>query len=300
MPDPRPPLPVRSAPAPAPALDRAAMERVLARAAELQVARAGADDGLSEDDLLAAAREAGLAPDHVRLAIAEERLRAARVTGATGRVPAGGLAAWAAGPGHVGAERVVAGSAAAALDAFGAWLEREEGMRLARRVGEQAAWEPRRDVLGNLARGLRGGGSRALRRAALVSAVALPAGEGRVLVRVEADVTGARRQRLAAGVVAAGGGVAAGGSILGLGVVAHALLAVVAPVAVIPVLAGGAAAWALTRGQREAVARTQAALEQLLDQVETRLAAGPPSAAPRPATATGLLDMIDGVRRALR
>lgn len=285
-------LPVRSASPPA--LDRAATERVLARAAELQVARAGVDDGLREEDLLAAAREAGLSPDHVRLALAEERLRAA-----AGRAPEGGFAAWAAGPGHVGAERVVAGTTAAALDALGAWLEREECMRLARRVGEQAAWEPRRDVLGNLARGLRGGGSRALRRAALVSAVALPAGEGRVLVRVEADLTGARRQRLAAGAVAAGGGVAAGGSIVGLGVVAHALLAVAAPVAVIPVLAGGAAAWALTRGQREAVARTRAALERLLDAVETRLAAGPPPAASR-AAGGALLEVLDGVRRALR
>jgi hypothetical protein len=161
-------LPALARPAASPALDRAATERVLARAAELQGARAGAGDGLSEDDVLAAAGEAGLSPEHVRLAIAEERLRAA-----AGRAPEGGLATWAAGPGHVGAERVVDGTAASALDALGAWLEREECMRLARRVGEQAAWEPRRDVLGNLTRGLRGGGSRGLRRAALVSAVAL-------------------------------------------------------------------------------------------------------------------------------
>jgi hypothetical protein len=180
-------------------------------------------------------------------------------------------------------------------------------MRLVRRTGApaagaQAAWEPRRDVLGNLARGLRGGGSQALRRVPLLSAVALPAGGGpagdeRVLLRVEADLAPARRQRLTAGVVVAGSGVAAGGSILGVGVVAHALLAVVAPMAVIPVLAGGATAWALGRGHRATAERTQAALEQLLDRVE---AASPPVAPPAPARAAALLDALDGVRRALR
>jgi hypothetical protein len=291
-------LPVPARP-PAPALDRAAVERVLARAAELQVARAGGDAGLSEADLLAAAGEAGISPEHVRLALAEERLRAARGT-SVALPPERGLAARVAGPAHVGAERLVAGPVARALDALGAWLEREEGMRLARRSGAHAAWEPRNDVLGSLARGLRGGGSQALRRVPLLSAVALPAGDGpsgeeRVLLRVEADLSPARRQRLTAGAVVAGSGAAAGGAILGVGVVAHALVAVVAPLAVIPVLAGGAAAWALGRGHRTAAERTQAALEQLLDRVEARSAAGAPQ--PR---AAALLDVLDGVRRALR
>jgi hypothetical protein len=291
------PVPARPARPAAPALDRAAVERVLARAAELQVARAGGDAGLSEADLLAAAGEAGISPEHVRLALAEERLRAAR----GGAAPAAerGLAARVAGPAHVGAERVVAGPVARALDALGGWLEREEGMRLARRSGAHAAWEPRRDVLGQLARGLRGGGSQALRRVPLVSAVALPAGDGpsgeeRVLLRVEADLSPARRQRLAAGAVVAGSGAAAGGAILGVGAVAHALVAVVAPLAAIPLLAGGAAAWALGRGQRSAAERTRAALEQLLDRVE----ADPPAAPPPRAAA--LLGVLDEVRRALR
>jgi len=279
---------------------------VLARAAELQLTRASGDDGVSEADLLAAAREAGLSPEHVRLAIAEERLRAVRV-GAPGAAERG-FAARVAGPGLVGAERVVTGPAARALDTLGAWLEREECMRLARRsgapgAGAHAAWEPRRDVIGNLARGLRGGGSQALRRVPLVSAVALPLGEGptgdaRVLLRLEADLSPARRQRLTLGAVVAGSGAAAGGSILGLGVVAQALAAVVAPLAVIPVLAGGAAAWAVTRAHRTAAERVRAALEQVLDRVEAA-AGAPPPAGPAPRVA-GLLDVLDGVRRALR
>jgi hypothetical protein len=286
------------------------MERVLARAAELQVARAGAEDGLSEADLLAAAGEAGLDPAHVRLALAEERLR----TTAGGDAAERGFAAWVAGPGLVAAARVIAGPRtdapdaalqAAALDAVGDWLEREEGMRLCRRTGDaggaQAVWEPRRDFIGNVARGLRGGGSPTLRRAAQLRAAALPAGAGRVLVRVEADVRNARRQRLAAGAVAAGGGAAAGGSLVVLGAVAHVVVGAVAAVAAAPVLAGGAVAWALARGQRSAVDRTRVALERVLDAVETRLATGPAlGPGVRPGGPAALLEALDGVRRALR
>jgi hypothetical protein len=299
-------------PVPSPALDRAAVERVLARAAELQLAGAGGEAGLSEADLVAAAREAGIAPDHVRAALAEERLRAARA-GTSPAASERGFAARVAGPAVVGAERLVAGPAARAVDALGAWLEREECMRLVRRTGAAgplgaaphagllAEWEPRRDVLGNLARGLRGGGTAALRRVPLVRAVALPAGGGadgdeRVLVRVEADLAPQRRQRLAAGVALAGGGAAAGGAVIaGAAIVAKGLLLLAAPAAAVPLLAGGAAAWALGRGQRDAAERAREALERLLDRAE-----GPALAPPPAARAAALLDALDGVRRALR
>ncbi|GJG87825.1 hypothetical protein tb265_30060 [Gemmatimonadetes bacterium T265] len=294
------------------ALDRTAMERVLARAAELQTAAgAGDEPRLSDAELLDAAREAGLSLDHVRAALAEERLRAA---GPRAVVPAdagdaGDLAGRLAGPEHAGAARLVAGAPAAAVDALGRWLEREECMRLARRAadanGVYAAWDARTDFVGQLTRGLRrGGGTPGLRRARGVRAVALPADAGRTLLRLELDLGGARRQRLTAGGVAAAGGVLAGGGALGVGVVAHAMLAVVAPVAVLPVLAGGAAAWAIARGHREAVARGTVALETLLDRVEGELAAGAGPAGAVGAggvrSAAGLLDAIEGVRRALR
>src|SRR6185503_98853 len=65
-------LPARRQP-----LDRAAMERVLARAAELQTADADpADAALNEDQLIEVAREVGLSPEHLKQALAEERSRA--------------------------------------------------------------------------------------------------------------------------------------------------------------------------------------------------------------------------------
>ena len=290
MTDPRPPVPAPGVPARPPALDRGAVERVLARAAELHAAAASAPaDGLTEAEVLEVAREVGLAPDAVRRALVEERLRAALpAPGAAEQ----GLAARLAGPGLAAAARVVPGTPAAVLDTLGRWLEGDECMRPMRRLADRASWEPRRDLVGNVVRATRGGSvAAALRTAQAVGAAALAVEEGRVLVRLEADVSAGRRQRLTVGAVTAASGAAAGGAVLGAGIVAHTLLAVLVPVAVLPLLAGGVAGWALTRGHRATVARAQVALEQLLDRLERGETAPPP--APR------LLDVFAGVRRAL-
>src|SRR5437868_9562194 len=126
----RPPVPVR------PSLDRAAVERVLARAAELQGAGSGAPEvgALSEAQLVEIAREAGIAPEHVRRAIAEERTRVV--------LPEEhGLAARIAGPGTASAARVVRGSLAQIGGVLDAWLDREACMRVMRRIGERTLWE---------------------------------------------------------------------------------------------------------------------------------------------------------------
>jgi len=54
-------------------LDRSALERVLARAAELQAAELDPGEYISEERLLEIAKEVGLAPHHMRQALAEER-----------------------------------------------------------------------------------------------------------------------------------------------------------------------------------------------------------------------------------
>ena len=56
-------------------LDRAALERVLARAAELQGSDADPSDALTEQQVLDIAREVGIAPEALRVALAEERTR---------------------------------------------------------------------------------------------------------------------------------------------------------------------------------------------------------------------------------
>ncbi|MDF1501655.1 hypothetical protein [Roseisolibacter sp. H3M3-2] len=277
-------------PAKPPSLDPRAIERVLARAAALQAsAPSGAVEGLSEAELLEVAREAGLSVDHVRRALAEERLRGALVP--ADAESEGGIAERLAGPGRASASRLIAGDAATVLARLSAWLEREECMRPVRRLADGGTWEPRRDLVGNVLRGVRGGGTPALRTARALGAAVLPLDDRRTLVTLEADVSEGRRQRLAVGAVCAASGAAASATILGVGVVANALLAVVVPVAVLPVLAGGGVTWALARGHRGAVARAALALVRVLDHLEHA-----PAPAPRPPT---LRDVIDGVRRSL-
>jgi hypothetical protein len=282
-------LPVPATPTP---LDARAIERVLARAAALQAsAPGGAVEGLSEGELLDVAREAGLSVEHVRRALAEERLRGALAPDAPD-ADERGLAARLAGPGRASASRLVAGDAAAVRDRLARWLEREECMRPVRRLPDGGVWEPRRDLVANVLRGLRGGGvTPALRTLSALAAAVVPVDGTHALARLEGDVSQGRRQRLLVGGVTAASGALAGGAVIGVGAVADALLAVVGPLAALPVLAGGGAAWALARGHRGAVARAEAALERVLDQLEH-----PAPPAPRPAT---LREVLDGVRRSL-
>src|SRR6187402_351912 len=59
------------------ALDRAALERVLARASELQAGTGDAGESMTEEQLIELGKEVGLPAEHVRQAIAEEQTRVA-------------------------------------------------------------------------------------------------------------------------------------------------------------------------------------------------------------------------------
>ena len=63
------------APLDPPVLDRTGLERVLARATELQAAVGDRPESLSEQQLLELGSEVGIAPEHLRQALAEERDR---------------------------------------------------------------------------------------------------------------------------------------------------------------------------------------------------------------------------------
>src|SRR6478672_11805321 len=88
---------------PARRLDRASLERVLARASELQVGSGDTPDEFTEEQLLELGKEVGLSPQHLRQALAEERTRSI--------VPDDehGLAASLFGPSRVRADRTVPG-----------------------------------------------------------------------------------------------------------------------------------------------------------------------------------------------
>lgn len=100
-------------------LDRSALERVLARAAELQASAAEPSESMSEKDLIALAGEVGIPPEHLRQALAEERTRVVLPDAETG--PAGFF-----GPERVSASRVVRGVPASILTELDRWMQGEE------------------------------------------------------------------------------------------------------------------------------------------------------------------------------
>ena len=251
-------------------LDRAALERVLGRAAELQAGGADAPETLTEAQLLEIGREVGLSPEHLRQALAEERTRVVLA-------PEPGLAARVAGPGHATAARIVSGAPGPTLAALDAWMQREECLQVKRRHADRITWEPRRDLFSNVRRGLNlGGRGYALSRTGEVAATVSAVDDKRVLVRLDADVLTSRRQRLAAGGVSAVSGVAAGGTVATVAVVAHAAL-IVFPLALLPIAAGAGVGYAIARSHRGVAALTQVALEQVLDRLEHGELRKPPS-----------------------
>jgi hypothetical protein len=260
-------LPVRAAPN-AEALmsiDRAALERVLARAAELQ-AVAGDDgaptDGLTEQQLLDIGSDVGLSPAHLRLALAEERTR--------GTVPhERGLVAQMAGAATATAQRMVRGTPTDVLAALSQTMLRDESLSVKRRFADRVTWEPRRDFWATFRR-LAPSSGRAydLLRANEVAATAIAVDESRTLVRLDADVSRTRGQRLQGGVALASAGTVIGGVLFGVVMIAQLALLPAIVVAAIPAVAGIAGGTAVARTHRQIVQRAQLALEQVLDRLE--------------------------------
>ena len=237
-----------------PSLDRTALERVLARAAELQGADADPGELLTEEQLLEVGREVGIAPQHIRQALAEERTRVnvPVQTGTMGRL---------FGPVMVFASRVVGGTTDAALAAVDAWMQSEECLQVKRRFGERSVWEPRQGFLSEMRRTLKiGGRGYHLSRVHEVAATAFPVDADRVLVRMEADLSNLRSQRLVSAGMTTSGGLVVAGVLLSLGYFEVA--------AALPALAGLGGGYAVARSHAPVAARAQLALEQVLDRLE--------------------------------
>lgn len=246
-----PDVPARSRP-----LDRAALERVLARAAELQGASSGEPhDGLSEAQILELGKEVGIAPEALRQAIAEERAGVA-VT------PEHGLAVSIYGTGRVTASRTIRGAPADVLATLDAWMQRREALVVKRRTGERMSWEASGDFMSQLRRGFNvGGRGYHLARAAEVSATVASVDGARSVVRLDADYGPLRDATFRRSIAVTGVGAA---STAGLVAMNFAI-----GIAALPVVAVGAGAWYLGRSAHvRTVARGQLALEQVLDRLE--------------------------------
>lgn len=252
-------LPARQEP-----LDRAALERVLARAAELQAsARDTSEPTISEQQLIEIGREVGLSPENLRQALAEERTRVElpEETGSMSRL---------FGPAHVHASRVIPGQPAAVLDTLDEWMQREELLQVKRRFGDRILWERRSGFLSEMQRGLNvGGRGYHLAKANEVAATALAIDPDRVLVRLDADAGNVRTQFVAGGAALTGGGAAGAAILLALGIFPLVALA--------PLGAAAIGGWAIARAYTPSAVRIQLALEQVLDRLERGETRRPPS-----------------------
>ena len=241
---------------PARRIDRASLERVLARAAELQAGSGETPDEFTEDQLLELGKEVGLSPQHLRQALAEDRTRSIVPENETG------VAASIFGPSRVRADRTVPGKAPDVLGSIDVWMQRTELMIVKRHHTDRIVWEPRRDFLVGIKRALKvGGRDYALSQAFEASATVVQVDDARVHVGLDADFRTSRRRSAGQMVGTTAIGAAATGALLLMGVMA---VVAVAPVVVLPV-AGIAGARAL---QSHVVSRAQLALEQLLDRLE--------------------------------
>jgi len=263
MPDEKSPLSALT-PARQTLLDRQALERVLARAAELQGAGAipESSDLISESQLRDIGNEVGLSAEMINQALAEERTRI--------NVPEErGLVAQIAGASFATATRTVPGTQRDVLATIDAWMLREECLQVQRRFVDRITWEPQRGLFGKLRRTVNvSGRGYYLMDAGQVSATVLPVDGSRVVVRLDADIHASRSKRVGMGGVLATMGAAASG-IVGLAlVVAHLPLIIAAGAAVLPFAGSSVAAYKLARTHRTVLSSVQLALEQVLDRLE--------------------------------
>jgi hypothetical protein len=245
-------------------LDRQALERVLARAAELQGASAlpESSDLISETQLIDIGNEVGLNPATINQALAEERTRI--------NVPEErGLVAQIAGASFATATRTVPGTPREVLATIDAWMLREECLQVQRRFADRITWEPQRGLFGKVRRTVNiSGRGYYLMDAGQVSATVMPVDASRVVVRLDADIHASRSRRVGMGGFLAAMGAAASG-VIGLAlVVAHIPLFIAAGSAVLPFAGASAAAYKVAKTHRGVLSSVQLALEQILDRLE--------------------------------
>lgn len=244
--------------APRPPLDRTALERVLARAAELQGQASSAEPtgALTDEQILELGKEVGLTPEALRQAIAEERSHVALPA-------AGGLIGSWLGADAFAAARTVPGTPEAALRAIDAVVRGELPFDVKRRFADRMQWEPRRGFFETMkSQFVRGVEGVDLKLAEEVSATAIAIDASRSSVRIDATLTNARARAWQSSISYV------------LIVLLFSVLFVwgfqMPAVFAVPILTGllAASLASVRRRYRRAALRVRTAIEQVLDRLE--------------------------------
>jgi hypothetical protein len=266
-------------------IDRAALDRVIHRAAELQTGERELGDEMTEDQVLALGRDVGIPARYLQQALIEERVRGAPVESR--------LLDRAFGVAVVTTDRVVMGTADAHEQTLLNWMERNEDLVVQRHQSGRISWEQMRGFHGELRRmaaGLSRGAGAMLGKAGVVSATITPLEAGYAHVQLSANMRGTRSAFI-------GGGAA----LVSVGAAATAVLAVLGAfplVLLLPLPAAIVAGYAATRPYASVAERTRLGLERALDQLERR--GNRPQAALPPDRPSMITSLVQEVRKALK
>jgi hypothetical protein len=267
-------------------IDRAALERIIRRAAELQTTEREIGETVTSDELISLGREVGIPVRYLQQAILEERtqLSQSNVDGLLDRV---------AGPAEVSAQRVVQLEANAVERALLRWMETNELLCIQRQQPGRIVWEPLRGFQAAYRRSTAalGAGKRPfmLSRATTVSATILPLESGYTHVALAADARKIRGGYLGSGAALVSVGAAGTATMIALG----ALL----PVALLPLPFALGVGYVILHRYAPALSRLQLGLERALDSLEHDI-----TSTPRPLPdRSGLMGLLaDEVRKALK
>ena len=240
-------------------VSRAALERVLARAAELQNASgeetAQHPDSLTESQVEEVAKEVGLSSQFIRQALAEERARIEPIA-----MTGSGLGYQLFGVDRVGAQRVVRGKPERILAALDSWMQKEEGLKVMRQRPDFIIWEPSQGLFDKVRRAL-GTGDFSLIRANEVTATVAPVDDEFSVVRLEAVFASLRAEKGSQVVF----GTVGGGALTVVALIANVMV----PVAIVPAIIVPAATYfGSRRSHQHSLQRAVIALEQALDRLE--------------------------------
>jgi hypothetical protein len=267
-------------------IDRAALDRIIQRAAELQTSEREIGESLTPDEVLALGKEVGIPSRYLQQALLEERTRLAGVS------PTGVLER-AVGPAAISAQRVVRGEPDGVEQALIRWMEERELFCIQRHQPGRVTWEPiggfhaafRRSTGGFSARR----GPIMLAKAETVSATVLALEPGYTHVVLAAEARKVRTESVVGSAALMGGGLVTSGLLLVMG--AFALPAL------LPVPIGLGLGYAALKRYGPVAARIQLGLERALDHLEQ----GPGGRTRLPPRPAGLLELLaDEVRKALK
>ena len=238
-------------------IDRAALERIIQRAAELQTGDREIGEGLSTEQVLELGREVGIPGRYLQQALLEERTRIVQAgpEGVLGR---------AVGPAMLAAQRVVQGEREAIEAVLIEWMEKQELFSVQRHQPGRITWEPTGGIQAAYRRamGTAGGSKRPimLAKADTVSCTVLALEPGYFNVTLTATARKRRNESVAGTAALAGFGA------VGTGVLAA--IGAVLPVVLVPLPLGLGLGYLVMREYRPVAERIQLGLERVLDQLE--------------------------------